>query len=256
MAILGKVKMIDSYEILEKLEKREKLFSYDDLKQKLGRLQLNADKDVQSLYINALKKNIEREIAEAKAKIAEKNLDNKASDVEKKTEQPVAEQKSDFSSLIELKRKAESTGTLRLPKFKYDFDVFISHRSYDIELAKKVYAKLVDAGYRPFLSEIEIAELHSSDYATIISEVLSNVQNMIVVGSCCKNIDSGWVRFEWNAFANELHSGRKKGNLITVLSNGAKCNRDEIPFLLRQYEILGEEDLDRLTSFILKKSNT
>lgn len=231
---------MDAYKLLDVVEKTKKFWAYSDLTKKIAGLTFQSEDSVQNIYARALEKAAKTEPEEER--------------VEKDTN--VAPQKEDsFAQLKKMKKEAEDAGLLRQMRSKYDFDVFISHSSKDAKLAKRIYTLLLEHNIRPFLSEIEIPELHTSNYAETINEVLSVVQNMVVIGSESKNIDSGWVKFEWNAFGNELLSGHKKGNIITVLAGDTSVNRDSIPFFLRQFEVLSmsgaEEHLD---SFIVKES--
>jgi hypothetical protein len=70
------------------------------------------------------------------------------------------------------------------------------------------------------------------------------------VGSKADNLLSGWVEAEWRVSINEKRSGRKQGNVVTVLCHG--LTPDLLPMSLRYYEAvpLTEEGLARLAQYV------
>lgn len=129
-------------------------------------------------------------------------------------------------------------------------DVFISHKSDDLKCANQVYDVLKKNGYAPFLSELSLPNIANADYAYEIDKALESAKHLVVVATSREKIMSGWVMYEWQAFANEKRSGRKDGNLITVL---AGMTMDELPFLLRQYEVIPIENLENIINFLPKQ---
>lgn len=128
-------------------------------------------------------------------------------------------------------------------------DVFISHKSEDIRLAKHVYDQLIAAGLRTFLSEISLPALANADYAAEIDAALDKASNMVVVADTPEKVSSGWMKYEWTSFANELRSGRKRGNLVVVMTEN--MTPGQLPFALRQCETVGINELERLRSYII-----
>ena len=57
-------------------------------------------------------------------------------------------------------------------------------------------------------------------------------------------ISSGWVKYEWTAFLNEKLSGRKDGNILTVITDN--MNIDELPFTLRQFEVININSINQI----------
>ena len=129
-----------------------------------------------------------------------------------------------------------------------DFDVFISHKSCDYQAAKFVYDYLSQNKIKPFLSECSLPAIANADYAFEIDNALSKSRHLIVIATSADNIMSGWVKYEWSSFANEIRSGRKTGNIITI-NCGIKI--EELPYMLRQYEVVNIDDLQSLTSFLI-----
>ena len=83
-----------------------------------------------------------------------------------------------------------------------------------------------------------------------IDKALETAQHMVVAGTSIENIVSGWVEAEWRLFINEKRSGRKSGNIITVINGGLKPS--ELPMSLRYYEVidLGAEGLIRIGNYL------
>lgn len=131
------------------------------------------------------------------------------------------------------------------------FDVFISRKSEDAYLAKKVYDFLVSNNISVFESNHSLQVIGNSDYSKAIDEVLANVENMIVVGSSSENINGSWVEAEWRFFINRIRSGKVKGNIITIISGELKI--DDLPPSLQNYEII---EFDRMGNNILNYIKT
>lgn len=130
------------------------------------------------------------------------------------------------------------------------YDVFISHKSDDYRIAKKVHDVLSDAGLKVFLSEIELPAIANADYTAEISKALDNSRHMLVVASNVENINTGWVRYEWGSFLNEKLSGRKDGNIITLITNNVRI--EELPMGLRQYQAINIQDIASLARWLPK----
>lgn len=116
------------------------------------------------------------------------------------------------------------------------FHVFISAKREDYQLARQVFeflkAKQVDA----FFSDESLRRLGSSDYRKEIDRALEQAEHIIVVTSSRENVESKWVEFEWGLFMNEKRSGRKNGNIVTILADG--LSPAILPPSLRYYEVL------------------
>ena len=129
--------------------------------------------------------------------------------------------------------------------------VFISARSTDYGYAEEVYRFLLSAGASPFFSQESLPELGSSDYRHQIDRALEEAEHLIVVTSSADNVRAAWVEAEWGFFINEKRSGRKSGNLITVIVGALKAA--ELPPSLRYYEVIQFDALDKVLGYV--KSN-
>ncbi|MBR6588568.1 MAG: toll/interleukin-1 receptor domain-containing protein [Kiritimatiellae bacterium] len=127
------------------------------------------------------------------------------------------------------------------------YDVFISAKSEDYNLAEGVLKFLERNGLSVFLANQELRKIGMSQYAEAIDMALDAATHMIVVASCIDYIRSPFVHYEWSVFSNDLKSGYRTGNLLTVLTDGISLR--ELPPSLRhqqsycidtyQHEILG-----------------
>ncbi len=116
------------------------------------------------------------------------------------------------------------------------YDVFISCKSEDYSIALEIYDFLTEKGFRVFFSEKDIAYVGDADYKNTIDNAIDMSRNLVVVASKPQFLESPWVRYEWNLFANEKLSGRKSGNLMTIVSD--RIDVTELPIGLRGYQSL------------------
>lgn len=120
-----------------------------------------------------------------------------------------------------------------------EYDVFISCKSEDYKLAEEVYHYLKLHDINSFLSSTELRKLKDSEYIHAISEALDSAYHLIVLSSSKENTESKWVKFEWTTFLNEVLSGRKEGQIMTLL-DGMKI--EDLPVVLRHYESFTPND--------------
>lgn len=113
------------------------------------------------------------------------------------------------------------------------YDVFISSKSEDYEYAREIYTFLVDNGISVFFAVEELKNNGSSEYSESIDQAIDASTHMIVFASKIDYINSTWVKSEWRAFTNEIRSGRKGGNIITILKD---IQANSLPLVLRNYQ--------------------
>ena len=102
------------------------------------------------------------------------------------------------------------------------WDVFISAKNEDIPIAQEIYDFLQSNGVKTFFSPESLPQMGQADYREQIDSAIEAASHMIVVGSSRQNIESLWVKAEWSMFINEKRSGRKKGNLITLVGGDSQ----------------------------------
>lgn len=114
--------------------------------------------------------------------------------------------------------------------------VFISSKSEDFDYAQQVYTFLKQQGYNVFFSQQSLPDVGSSDYRKEIDRSLDDSKHMIVVTSKKEYVASSWVEAEWGLFINEKRSGRKSGNIITLIIGPMRI--EDLPSSLRYYEVI------------------
>jgi len=138
-----------------------------------------------------------------------------------------------------------------------DWQVFISCKvsdgkggyTRDWHLAKELYELLEANSIKVFMSSISLEQLGESDYKEVIEEALDQAQVMVVVGTSKENLNSKWVKYEWNTFHNEIISGRKQGGRVfTIIEN---LTVKELPLALRQHQSFNVSEKNNLVNFII-----
>ena len=99
------------------------------------------------------------------------------------------------------------------------YDVFISSKSQDYNLATEVYNFLTSHGLRVFLACETLRQAGQARYGAVIDAALDQSTHMIVIATSLEYINSQFVNFEWTTFSNDLRIGKKTGNLLTILGD-------------------------------------
>lgn len=155
---------------------------------------------------------------------------------------------TDTEPLRRDERSDPSPGTkVKEPAHASAYEVFISSKSEDYPHARKAAAVLRKAGLRVFFSEEELRRMGKSDYHDAIDNVLEEVRHMVVVTSSRKHVESPWVKKEWQTYLTEKLSGRKSGNLVTLLCCGMTIG--DLPIGLRQHEARPVDELPKLLDY-------
>lgn len=135
------------------------------------------------------------------------------------------------------------------------YDVFISCKSEDYYLGREVYDFL--ANYRGFnlsifLADRELRKLGIADYGRAIDDALDSSSHLIVVSSdvnYLKAETSPYVYYEWHTFAEEIRSGRKKGNMMTILTSNIVMH--ELPLALRNCQSFPIADYGQIVTYLV-----
>ena len=117
------------------------------------------------------------------------------------------------------------------------YDVFISCKSEDYNIGRQVYEFLTN--YRGlsisvFMADKELRKRGNTDYGRVIDEALDSSTHLIIVSSNAdylKEETSSYVYEEWHTFVEEIRSGRKKGNIMTIFTNDVDLK--DVPIALR-----------------------
>ena len=129
-----------------------------------------------------------------------------------------------------IETQAVAAHRTEVPKWQ----VFISFKSEDAMYAEKIYDALTAHDIDAFFSKKSLPRVGESDYGSAIDEVLDEVKHLVVVASQKENVLSGWVKYEWGFFVNELKSGRKPDGNIVIVTAGDMKPKDLPPSLRHQ----------------------
>jgi hypothetical protein len=139
------------------------------------------------------------------------------------------------------------------------YDVFISfknsdesgHPTLDSKVAQKLYDFLKGKGLNVFFSNVELEYTGKAKYTEVIDEALDSSRILIAVGTSHGNLNSRWVRYEWESFINDIRSGIKSNAEVFVFMQDMKIN--ELPRALRQqqgFDAVDNASYDRLYNYI------
>ena len=137
------------------------------------------------------------------------------------------------------------------------YDVFISFKNSDSDgnktkdsiIAEQLYNYLTEKGLSVFFSNVELEFLGKAQYTRVIDNALESSQFLIAVGCSNENLDSQWVRYEWESFINDVRSGIKSNAEIFVLYQDMTIN--QLPRALRQHQAFNASEA---TSFVTRHS--
>ncbi|MCL2827869.1 MAG: toll/interleukin-1 receptor domain-containing protein [Oscillospiraceae bacterium] len=139
------------------------------------------------------------------------------------------------------------------------YDVFISFKHSDAEnnktkdsaIAENLYHFLREHGVRVFFSPFELEFLGQSQYSKVIDEALDASRFLVVIGCSRENLDSQWVRYEWDSFLNDIRSSAKADAEVFVIY--ADMAVSDLPRALRQRQAFPADENDsfeRLYNFL------
>ena len=141
------------------------------------------------------------------------------------------------------------------------YDVFISYKHEDIDLASNVYkfvkGNLVDA----FFDVVSLPQLGESEYHDAIMDALDKTKHFVVVLSKFEYLDAYWVDLEMKTYKQEKDEGRKPGgNLILIVTPEmfktiTETNKKCLNIKYRSCQILQTTDYKESLLSYLKKDN-
>lgn len=134
------------------------------------------------------------------------------------------------------------------------YDVFISCKSEDYELGKIVLNFLLEKGVVVFMADEKLRELGISDYGRAIDDALDNSNHLILVTSSVNNVMpefSPYVYYEWHTFSEEKKSGRKNGNIMTVVTEMKIVQR--LPIALRNNQAFSLDNFGEILSYVIER---
>jgi len=128
------------------------------------------------------------------------------------------------------------------------YDVFISCKNLDeageptrdLALAQIVFEILSAQGLQVFFSNISLESLGVAAYKRAIDDALDATTLLVVVGTSADNLNSRWVRYEWDGFYNDILSGVKPHGKVFAYVEGVGVT--ELPRALRQTQCFQHDD--------------
>jgi len=138
------------------------------------------------------------------------------------------------------------------------FDVFLSFKNSDehgnktpeVSMAEELYESLTNKGINVFFSNYSIGILGAAQYKAAIDSALDDASLLVAIGTSAENLNSNWVRYEWDGFYGDILSGQKEGQVISYIDNMSTM---QLPRTLRQLQSFERKtgDCSEITSFIL-----
>ncbi len=139
-----------------------------------------------------------------------------------------------------------------------EYDIFISaknlgpddKRTEDSFIAEQLHIFLVKSGFRVFSSNISLKDLGIADYKKEIDSALDRSKILVIVGTSKENIESKWVRYEWDSFFNDILSGVKPEGKVFAYIKNVRIN--ELPRAVRNTQCIehGPDSFEVLFQFV------
>ncbi|MEE0945997.1 MAG: sigma-70 family RNA polymerase sigma factor [Acutalibacteraceae bacterium] len=141
-----------------------------------------------------------------------------------------------------------------------EYDVFISHKGEDYDIALQMFEFLRANLKLPFFDKNSLPEASEAKYRKAIMQALDKSKHFVVVFSDLEYLESYWVSTEMEIFMSEIDEGRKPdANFIMVVTNDVydeiiRTNKAVLPIEYRRCEILKIDDYkNTLLNYLSKK---
>jgi len=133
-------------------------------------------------------------------------------------------------------------------KIANDYDVFLSFKNLDEDgrqtrdsiLAEELFRFLVSKQLNVFYSNLSLENLGVSAYKQAIDDALDQARILIAIGTSAENLQSPWVRYEWDSFFSDILSGVKRDGRVFVYLEKTMVN--DLPRALRQSQVFQCEE--------------
>lgn len=139
-----------------------------------------------------------------------------------------------------------------------DYDIFISSknlgadgtRTEDSIIAEQLHIYLAGKGFQVFSSNISLGKLGVAAYKEAIDSALDHSKVLVIVGTSVENINSDWVKYEWDSFFNDILSNYKPDAKVFAYIKNVRIN--DLPRALRYTQCIeaGPDGFDNLFRFI------
>jgi hypothetical protein len=120
------------------------------------------------------------------------------------------------------------------------YQVFVSRKKSDesgnqtreVKIARELHQHLDALGIVAFLDDVSLEESGTAHYKKTIDDALDSAIVLVAVGTSTENLESRWVRYEWDGFFNDIISGFKPDGQVYSLTS--RMSAKELPRALRQ----------------------
>ena len=107
------------------------------------------------------------------------------------------------------------------------FAVFLSYKntnpddkeSLEATMVKELYDALTQKGISVFYCKQSLEQLGVAQYKKAIDAALDESVVLVAVGTSAENLNSNWVRYEWDGFYSDILSGQKQGQVYSYIDN-------------------------------------
>ena len=143
---------------------------------------------------------------------------------------------------------------------KVEYQVFITFKNLDESgnktpdsiIAEDLYKFLSNKGLKVFFSNISLEKLGEASIKRAIDDALDSSLVLVAVGTSIVNLNSGWVRYEWESFFEDidLNEIKPNGRIFTYIDES--MNIKKLPRSLRKTQVIyhGHDSFERLYRFI------
>lgn len=136
------------------------------------------------------------------------------------------------------------------------YDIFISCKSEDYHLGGQVYEFLINhrsLNRNVFFADKTLNQEGNSDYGDEIDKALDSSTHLIIVSSNAeylKKESSSYVYEEWHSFLEEMRSGRKNGQILTIFTNDVNMN--DVPYAIRNRQSFPFTNFSSIIDYLTK----
>jgi len=134
---------------------------------------------------------------------------------------------------------------------KAKYDIFISFKNSDDlvhakdrDLAEKYYNLLKDKGFKVFFSPVSIDEEGADNWRKAIDHGVDTCDVLIVIGCSKENLESEWVRYEWERFQGRIKNGENGSALRLYVVYSGITTRDIPSELASEQQAYDDKELD------------
>ena len=144
-----------------------------------------------------------------------------------------------------------------------EYDIFLSFKNLDPDgkptrdhdLAQDIYQYLSTRNLSVFWATVELEAQGAADFREAIDSALDASHVLIAVGTSRENLESQWVRYEWDSFFRQILDGDKPDSRIFSYIEGIRPQN--LPRSLRQSQAINHCDglLELLYRFVVNGLN-